>query len=229
MNNYPLTITHYAEVLDYGRNSTGKQDRQRQNHLKRHDRWMSSQQVGHDVPVYDFYDDGWSGYDRSRPDLNMMKARLRVPSKKPRLVRITELDRLFRHNFYFLQFIQEFVVNGNTQVYIMGPGTPLLLAGNNLYEDIGVYNNVAILMMMAQMERINTSKRTRDALAAKKARGETLGRPRDTSKDAEITDLHFQGKTAYAISKQLKIGYKRVTKALVALGLNEPNDNTSDE
>lgn len=228
-NDYPLTITSYSEGYDYGRNSTNKQDRERQNYVKRFDPWMKAQLPDHDVPWHDFYDDGWSGYDRSRPDLNQLKARLRLPSKKPKLLRITELDRLFRHNFFFLQFVQEFVVNGNLHIYIMGPGRPLLLVGNNLYEDMGVYNNVAILMMMAQLERINASNRTKAALAAKKARGETLGRPRDTSHDIEITDLFYQGMSVYGIAKQLKIGYKRVKNAIDALCLNEPKGNTSDE
>lgn len=229
MNDYPLTISMYAEVHDYGRNSTGKQDRARQDYTKRHDPWMRAQGPHQDVPVYDHYDDGWSGYDRSRPALNIMKARLRVPSKKPRLVRVTDLARLFRHNFFFLQFVDEFIVKGNTQLYIMGPGRPVLLCGNNLYEDLGVYNNVALMMMMAQIERMNTAERTKAALAAKKARGETLGRPRDTSRDQEILDLHYKGESMYKTAKILGISYKRVQKAWNALALNEQSGNTSDE
>ena len=97
----PLAQRDYSEVDIYCRVSTATQSVQRQ-----HD-GMDSEIKTYDEAVY-HEDLGYSGGDRARPGLLMMKAHLNVPSRKPKLVIIYELDRLFRDCPGFLNFVENY-------------------------------------------------------------------------------------------------------------------------
>lgn len=225
MTGNPYPQGDYAEVHRYYRTSTDKQDKIRQDGIMKPYDHIKGSEVNEE-----YYDHGYSGSDRKRPGLAQMRGFLRVPRPNGyrRLVIWSDLPRGYRDLWGLLQFIEEHVEQGHCDLFIVSP-TPLTLRGTMMKECVFTYQTVTFLGLMAELERMNISERTRRTLAAKKALGQTLGRPRDTSKDMAITDLHFAGKSAYAISKELNIGYKRVRNALDALGLNEGSGNKKSD
>jgi DNA invertase Pin-like site-specific DNA recombinase len=221
----PYPQGNYAEVHRSFRDSTTGQDKLRQDAILKPYEHIQGSEVN-----MDHYDHGYSGSDRKRPGLAQMRGFLRVPRPNGyrRLVMVADLSRLFRDLWGLLQFIEEHVCSGQCDLFIASP-TPMTLRGTSIKDDVMTYQTITFLGMMAEIERMNIADRTRQALAAKKAKGQILGRPRDTSHDMQITDLHFQGKSAYAIHKELNISYKRVRNALDALCLNDDSGNNSDE
>jgi DNA invertase Pin-like site-specific DNA recombinase len=221
----PYPQGNYAEVFRYYRESTKGQDRLRQDGL--HKPYLH---IEGSVTTDEFHDSGFSGGDRDRPALKQLRAFLRVPQSTGhrRLIIVADLARLFRDLSGLLQFIEEHVYNGQCDLFIIGP-IPLTLRGTELKTDVASYQMLVFAGMLAEIERMNISKRTRDTLAAKKALGHVLGRPRDTKMDNAIIDMHYAGKSMYATAKELRISYKRVKNAWDALGLNDGLGNSSDE
>ena len=160
-----------------------------------------------------FEDIGYSGGDRARPGLLMMKAHLNVPSRKPKLVIIYELDRLFRDCAGFLNFVENYCLNGNTHLYIVKQR--MLITHVVDEEQQMMYT---MLAMMAELERKRIARRTQERMTALKAQGRKFGRARDTSLDMDITDLHFSGMSTYAIAKALNVSNGKVKRAKDALG-----------
>jgi len=202
----PLTQGNYSEVDIYCRISTTTQSIERQ-----------IEQLGHEIHTYDeavyFEDIGYSGGDRARPGLLMMKAHLNVPSRKPKLVIIYELDRLFRDCTGFLNFVETYCLNGNTHLYIV---KERMLITN--IEDESQTMMYTMLAMMAELERKRIARRTQERMTALKNKGQKFGRARSTDLDMQITDLHFTGMSTYAIAKQLNVSNGKVKRAKDALG-----------
>lgn len=217
----PFTQGDYAEVNIYCRVSTATQSVQRQ-----HD-GMHNEIITYDEAVY-HEDIAYSGGDRARPGLLMMKAHLNVPSRKPKLVIIHELDRLFRDCAGFLNFVENYCLRGNTHLYIV---KERMLITN--IEDESQQMMYTMLAMMAELERKRIARRTQERMTALKNQGRKFGRARDTSLDMQITDLHFGGKSTYAIAKELNVSNGKVKRAKDALGygtdvFQEDHDEDND-
>ena len=145
-----------------------------------------------------------------------MKGFLSVPTRKPKLLIVYELDRLFRDLTGALLFVENFVLNSNTHLYIVK---------ENLYLTEGAVMQetnrllFVVTAMFAEMERRRMASRTAEKMQAMKRLGHVFGRPRDTTHDADIQEYHFQGKSMYWTSKKLKISHAKVKRACQAMDL----------
>jgi len=209
----PFAQGEYAGAYIYCRCSTPAQSVERQMY------GMAAEVMAYDEAVY-HEDLGYSGGDRARPGLMMMKAHLNVPTRKPKLVIIHELDRLFRDCAGFLNFIEKYCLNGNTHLYITHQR---MLITNIVSEEQQMM--FTMLAMMAELERKRIARRTTERMQILKSQGRVFGRARDTSLDMKITDLHFSGMSTYAIAKQLNVSNGKIKRAKDDLGYNkEPYD-----
>lgn len=202
----PLASQDYSEVDLYLRVSTPDQTVERQM-----DNMRSIIDAYDDVQVFE--DIGYSGGDRARPQLLQMKAHLNVPSRKPKLVIAYELDRLFRDCAGFLNFVENYCFTGIVHLYFVK--NRMLIAKSPSEEQQLMFT---MLALMAELERKRIARRTKERMTALKNQGRVFGRARDTSLDMQITDLHFAGKSTYAIAKQLNVSNGRVKRAKTALG-----------
>lgn len=206
----PLTQADYAEVLVYRRCSTTSQDLERQNHMLKYPLM--------DYPDAQMFGDiGYSGSDRTRPSFHQLTGFLNIPSQKPKLVIVETICRLYRDNTGFLLFIEKYVMQHKVHLWFPSQGV-FLCKENAMDENLRML--YTILGAMAENELQRISKRTKQSLAAKKAKGETLGRPRDTSLDMEINEHYFQGLSAWKSSQKLKVTVGKVQRARKALGLD---------
>lgn len=205
----PLMQLDYAEVHVYRRVSTGSQDLERQDHMLKYPIQPYSDAIMH-------ADKGYSGSDRTRPSLHQMTGFLNIPSRKPKLVIVETIDRLYRDNTGFLLFIEKYVMQHN--VHLWFPSQSIFLCQQNAMDE-NMRMLYTLIGAMAENELQRISKRTKQSLAAKKAKGETLGRPRDTSLDMDINEHYFQGLSAWKSSQKLKITVGKVQRARAALGL----------
>lgn len=206
----PLTQPDYAEVHVYRRVSTGSQDLERQDHMLKYPLMDYPDAVMH-------ADIGYSGSDRTRPSLHQLTGFLNITSRKPKLVIVETIDRLYRDNTGFLLFIEKYVIQNH--VHLWFPSQSIFLCKENAMDE-GMRMLYTLLGAMAENELTRISKRTKQSLAAKKAKGEVLGRPRDTSLDMEINEHYFQGLSAWKSSKKLKVTVGKVQRARKALGLD---------
>ncbi|MCM1437817.1 MAG: recombinase family protein [Roseburia sp.] len=83
-----------------------------------------------------------------------------------------------------------------------------------------------VMGAFAQFERDMTADRVKQALAAKKASGITLGRPRliDDDKRNMVISMHEQGKYGYQIAEELGISTATVSNILKEYKGNERDD-----
>ncbi len=88
---------------------------------------------------------------------------------------VTELSRLGRSTGEVLTLIDE-LLNKNIQVIIIKQNIIL----NKRQDDIQSLTTITMLSLFAQLERVMISKRTKEALATKKAQGVILGKPKGT-------------------------------------------------
>ncbi len=122
---------------------------------------------------------------------------------------VTELSRLGRSTGEVIELIDE----------LLAAGVQILILKENLrlekgVDDIQSLTMVTFLSLFAHMERMMISRRTKEALAAKKAQGVQLGKPKGTiqnsvyDKDRDrIRELLHLGVSAHHISKHhLKYG-----------------------
>jgi len=122
---------------------------------------------------------------------------------------VTELSRLGRSTGEVIELVDELLAAG---VYILVLKENLRLKKG--VDDIQSLTMVTFLSLFAQMERMMISRRTKEALAAKKAQGVQLGKPKGTiqnsvyDKDRDrIVELLRLGVSAHHISKHhLKYG-----------------------
>jgi DNA invertase Pin-like site-specific DNA recombinase len=205
----PFAQGEYASVQIYCRVSTASQT------VERQIVGMNAEVLAYDEAVY-HEDLGFSGGDRGRPGLLMMKAHLNVPSRKPKLVIIHELDRLFRDCPGFLNFVETYCLNGNTHLYIVH--NRMLITNIVSEEQQMMYT---MLAMMAELERKRIARRTKERMNILSKQGRKFGRARDTNLDMKITDLHFAGMSTYAIAKELGVSNGKIKRAKADLGYNE--------
>ncbi len=125
---------------------------------------------------------------------------------------VTELSRLGRSTGEVLTLIDE-LLNKNIQVIIIKQNIIL----NKKQDDIQSLTTITMLSLFAQLERVMISKRSKEALATKKAQGIILGKPKgtiqnsiyDKDKDRIIELLNF-GVSARKISTD-HLGYGHVS------------------
>ena len=121
---------------------------------------------------------------------------------------VTELSRLGRSTGEVIDLIDELVQCG-VQVIVLKQNLRL----DKDQDDIQSLTMITLLSLFAQMERMMISKRTKEALAARKAQGVTLGKPKGTIQDSiydkdrdRIIDLLQLGVSARRISAK-HLGY----------------------
>lgn len=94
---------------------------------------------------------------------------------------VTELSRLGRSTGEVITLIDELVANDIT-ILILKQSLTL----NKDQDDIQSLTMITMLSLFAQMERTMISRRTKEALAAKKAQGVTLGKPKGTVQSSKF-------------------------------------------
>ena len=121
---------------------------------------------------------------------------------------VTELSRLGRSTGEVIDLIDN-LVQADIRIIILKQN----LALNKEQDDIQSLTMITLLSLFAQMERMMISRRTKEALAAKKAQGIQLGKPKGTiqtsvyDKDKErISNLIQMGVSIRKISA-LHLGY----------------------
>lgn len=121
---------------------------------------------------------------------------------------VTELSRLGRSTGEVIDLIDE-LVQGGVQVIVLKQNLTL----DKDQDDIQSLTMITLLSLFAQMERMMISKRTKEALAARKAQGVILGKPKGTIQDSiydkdrdRIIDLLQLGVSARRISTK-HLGY----------------------
>ena len=121
---------------------------------------------------------------------------------------VTELSRLGRSTGEVIDLIDE-LVQGGVQVIVLKQNLRL----DKDQDDIQSLTMITLLSLFAQMERMMISKRTKEALADRKAQGATLGKPKGTIQDSiydedqeRITELLSLGVSARRISVK-HLGY----------------------
>jgi putative DNA-invertase from lambdoid prophage Rac len=88
---------------------------------------------------------------------------------------VTELRRLGRSTGEVITLIDELIANDIT-IFVIKQNLKL----DKHQDDIQSLTMIPMLSLFAQMERTMISRRTKEALAAKKAQGITLGKPKGT-------------------------------------------------
>jgi DNA invertase Pin-like site-specific DNA recombinase len=121
---------------------------------------------------------------------------------------VTELSRLGRSTGEVIDLIDE-LVQGGVQVIALKQNLRL----DKDQDDIQSLTMITLLSLFAQMERMMISKRTKEALSARKAQGMILGKPKGTIQDSiydkdheRIMELLQLGVSARRISAK-HLGY----------------------
>jgi len=122
---------------------------------------------------------------------------------------VTELSRLGRSTGEVIDLIDELILNGVCVIVIK---QNLTLDKNQ--DDIQSLTMITLLSLFAQMERMMISKRTKEALAVKKAQGVVLGKPKgtiqqsiyDKDRDRIIELLKLRVSARRIATKHLKYG-----------------------
>jgi DNA invertase Pin-like site-specific DNA recombinase len=92
---------------------------------------------------------------------------------------VTELSRLGRSTSEVIDLIDG-LIQGGVQVIVLKQN--LILDKDQ--DDIQSLTMITLLSLFAQMERMMISKRTKEALAVRKAQGVTLGKPKGTIQES---------------------------------------------
>jgi DNA invertase Pin-like site-specific DNA recombinase len=116
----------------------------------------------------------------ARPELN--KAIARIEAGEAQVLVVAKLDRLCRSTQEFCELLERSLDNGWT-LHITDLGVDLTTAMGKMI--------ARVLASFAEFERDMISQRTKEALAALKAQGKILGRPRVLS-DAIANSIIFQ-------------------------------------
>jgi len=171
MGNYRLSST-MCKTLAYLRTSTDKQD------LNNQKLEILEYARRHDVRIDDFIEISISSR-KSRRDRRIEELLEKITAGDTLLV--TELSRLGRSTGEVITLIDELVANDITIVILKQN-----LTLNKDQDDIQSITMITMLSLFAQMERSMISRRTKEALAAKKAQGVTLGKPKGTMQASQF-------------------------------------------
>ncbi len=188
-----------AKVLAYLRTSTDKQDLNNQ----KLEILEYGRQTG--IHIHDFIAISISS-KRSEHDRRLDELLARLVSGDTLVV--TELSRLGRSTGQVINLIDK----------LIGSGISIIIIKQNLIldttgDDIQSLTMITMLALFAQLERVMISRRTKQALATKKAQGIQLGKPKGTIQNSiydkdrkRIVQLLSLGVSARQISTQ-HLGY----------------------
>jgi DNA invertase Pin-like site-specific DNA recombinase len=139
-------------------------------------------------------DEGLSGSDRDRPGLAHALSLLKAGEAQALVV--AKMDRLAR-SVLQASDVLETARKQKWSVIVLDLGMDLATPHGKAMAQM--------LAVFAELEREMIAQRTRDALAAAKARGQRLGRPRQTSDAvvAQVVDLAASGLSAWQIAATL--------------------------
>ena len=149
------------KVAIYSRVSTHDQDEQLQVPRLRD----FCQRLGYEI--YKEYSDVASGKNANRPGWKALQSDARRGEFEAIIV--VKLDRIMRSLAQLLDVLQDFEKR-RISIITLDQGTIDMSSANSRLQ-------ISIIAMVAQWEREIISERTKEALRAKKARGEVLGRP----------------------------------------------------
>ena len=148
-------------VAIYSRVSTANQDEQLQVPRLR----AFCERLGYEI--YKEYSDVASGKNANRPGWKALQSDARRGEFEAIIV--VKLDRIMRSLAQLLDVLQDFEKR-RISIITLDQGTIDMSSANSRLQ-------ISIIAMVAQWEREIISERTKEALRAKKARGEVLGRP----------------------------------------------------
>lgn len=160
------------KVLAYLRTSTDKQD------LKNQKLEILEYAHQHDLQIDDFIEITMSSRKSRRA--RRIEELLERLEPNDQLV-VTELGRLGRNTGEVISLIDELVANDIT-ILILKQNLKL----NKDQDDIQSITMTTMLSLFAQLERSMISRRTKEALAAKKAQGVVLGKPKGTVQGSQF-------------------------------------------
>ena len=149
------------KVAIYSRVSTHDQDEQLQVPRLRE----FCNRLGYEI--YKEYSDVASGKNANRPGWKALQSDARRGEFEAIIV--VKLDRIMRSLAQLLDVLQDFEKR-RISIITLDQGTIDMSSANSRLQ-------ISIIAMVAQWEREIISERTKEALRAKKARGEVLGRP----------------------------------------------------
>ncbi|WP_072684031.1 recombinase family protein [Holdemania sp. Marseille-P2844] len=203
----------------YERVSTGKQGFDRQDEALK--QWSSDNGV-----IYDkVFSDTVTGKTFFRDAYQKMKEILQPGD----YVVIKEIDRLGRD---WDGIKEEWAWMDKHDINVIIIDMPMM---NSMYKDgatldMRFMRSVIFELMcyLAEREREKISQRTKEALAAKKSAGKTLGRPVDEKRRKKICKLYLSGMSIVDISKQMDVARGTVYSAIKEAGLEIKKDRRKE-
>jgi DNA invertase Pin-like site-specific DNA recombinase len=189
------------QVIAYTRVSSDKQDLHQQEHL------LLKYAQQHHLQISEFIQVEVSTLRNPKARrLEELLARLHQGD----VLLVAELSRLGRNMFEVINLINQLSANGVQLVFVRQP--ELSTAGPQGKLLLAIYS------YFAEAEREFISVRTQQGLAAARARGKQLGRPKGSRNKARVLDPHRQQIKAYL---QLKIPLRRI-RSLINPQLKQP-------
>ena len=177
-------------------------------------RRYASQRFGR---CYEFVDEGVSGTQRRRPQLDAL-----MNSAHKRLfdaVLVWKFDRFARSVKHLVDSLAEFRALGIDFVsYTEGVDTTTP-TGQLLFHVVGA---------VAQFERDLIAERVRAGIAHARALGKRIVRPRSQINTEQVNALRHQGRSLRQIAQSLNVPVSRVRRALAADTKTEGSPATSD-
>lgn len=199
----------------YERVSTGKQGFDRQDEALK--QWSSANGIAYDK----VFSDTVTGKTFVRDAYQEMKEILQPGD----YVVIKEIDRLGRD---WDGIKEEWAWMDKHDINVIIIDMPMM---NSMYKDgatldMRFMRSVIFELMcyLAEREREKISQRTKEALAAKKSAGKTLGRPVDEKRRKKICKLYSSGMSIVDISKQMDVARGTVYSAIKEAGLEIKKD-----
>jgi DNA invertase Pin-like site-specific DNA recombinase len=155
-------------------------------------------------PAAEFVDHGVSGIDSRRPGLRELLQACHFHTIDAVLV--WRLDRLARSLADLVRLTRTFESLGINFVSLKNPGLDTTTPQGRLFFGISA--------VFAEFERELIIERTRAGVAAARARGKTLGRPRCSIEVDQVWKLHSFGLSSRAIGQSLGISHTSVISLL---------------
>src|SRR5713226_8084000 len=152
---------------------------------------------------YEFVDEGVSGTQRRRPQLDALMQNAR--KRRFDVVLVWKFDRFARSVRHLVDGLDEFKALGIDFVsYTEGVDTTTP-TGQLLFHIVGA---------VAQFERDLIAERVRAGIAHARALGKYIGRPRAAIDVEQVATLRDQGKSLRAVAKALNVPVSRVRRAV---------------
>ena len=145
--------------------------------------------------IYKEYSDVASGKNANRPGWKALQSDARRGEFEAIIV--VKLDRIMRSLAQLLDVLQDFEKR-RISIITLDQGTIDMSSANSRLQ-------ISIIAMVAQWEREIISERTKEALRAKKARGEVLGRPSTDFPLRRAALMRIEGRKWADIARDLKI------------------------